>query len=218
MVSACVQRSGEEAVVSLMLDEMHRFKDRQRWDETMNDVFGDDSWVAAVAAGGGDEGRTKNALVRAYQDRFEQAGCVTARFDVRVSNRTPRYALILISRHPASLKCWNPVAWNLDPNRGVGAAVQGELEFGPDLSQLRMALAGLAGQELAWPELQRLALTAGFTPAHLRRALTLLALAGNAVRTAPAAAASPWPDTSTVRFFDDDVEDVDDTKPFDVDS
>jgi three-Cys-motif partner protein len=212
-VAACVRRSGHEAIVSLMLDEMHRFKDRARWDQTMNAVFGDDSWKAAGAVGAGDEARAKDAFVRAYQDRFEQAGCVTARFDVRVSNRTPRYALVLISRHQASLQCWNPVAWNMDPNRGVGAAVQGELGFGPDLTPLRERLTGLAGKELSWAELERRALTSGFTAAHLRRTLSDLALAGTAVRTAPAASSSPWPETSTIRFFADETEDDDDAEP-----
>jgi three-Cys-motif partner protein len=202
--AACVQRSGDEAIVTLMLDEMHRFASSTSMAPTMNKVFGDDSWTAAVAAGQGDEARTKDALVRAYQHRFQQSGCITARFDIRVRNRTPRYALILISRHRASLECWNPITWQLDPNRGVGAAVQDELAFGPDLSPLRAQLTALAGRALPWSDLQHLALAAGFTAAHLRTALTELTLDDMAVRMEPASSKTPWPTSSTVRFFDDD--------------
>jgi len=118
---------------------------------------------------------------------------------------SPRYSLILATRHPKSLECWNPVLWHLDPNRGAGASAQLELPFGPDLDGLRRALFSFAGRPLAWSEAQQAALRAGYTSAHLRSVLNELGDDGLAVRTAPATARTPWPDGCTVVIFAPDV-------------
>jgi len=205
-VAACVAQSGQEAIVSLMLDEMHRFKTEPKFESTMNTVFGNDAWKAAVPES--DEGKSKDALVGIYRDNLKKLGCDTARFDVRVSNRTPRYSLILITRHPMGLACWNPVAWHMDPTAGTGAAVQGELHFGPDLQPLRAALTALAGRELTWQEAEHAAAAVGFTKKHLREVLNDLSAEGLADRISPLTSPSPWPETSRIIIFkpeDDDA-------------
>jgi len=198
-VAACVAQPGQEAIVSLMLDEMHRFKTQPKFESTLNTVFGGDAWKAAVPES--DEGRSKDALVQIYRDRFKSLGCQTARFDVRVANRTPRYSLILITRHPKGLACWRPVAWHMDPNSGSGAAVQAELQFGPDLQPLRCALTTLAGNELAWQQVEQVAHEAGFTTKHLREVLNDLSSEGLAERISPLTSASQWPETSRIVIF-----------------
>jgi hypothetical protein len=207
-VAACVAQSGQEAIVSLMLDEMHRFKTMPKWESTMNTVFGGGSWKAAVSES--NEGKSKDTLVRIYQDRFKELGCHTAHFDVRVANRTPRYSLILITRHPKGLACWNPVAWHMDPNAGTGAAVQSELQFGPDLQPLRAALTTHAGTELSWQQAERVTAEAGFTAKHLREVLNDLSAEGLAERISPLISPSPWPETSRIVIFqpEDDTDDA----------
>jgi three-Cys-motif partner protein len=198
-VTACIAPRGSEAIVTLMLDEMHRFKSIARFEGTMNALFGGDSWKAAVHIE--DESQSKDALIAIYQQRLKSLGRITARFDVRVSNRTPRYALILVTGHTAGLKCWNPVAWNLDPNAGVGASIQGELHFGPDLDRLIVALQATDGEELSWDDAAALAMKTGYTVPLLREALGTLAELGLAERISPAASRTPWPEGSRIRVF-----------------
>lgn len=216
----CLKGERDEAVVTFFTDEMHRFCNRENFYKTLDLHFGSDRWASAARLT--NEGRRKEALVRAYRDALEAEGLLTEDFGVRVRNDTPRYSLVFATHSQYGLKCWNPVKWKLDSYAGSGAsastATQPDLFGISVLDELRQALSEFAGTEQRWLGLMGITARAGFMEKHLREALDAMAEDGLAIRVEPTKATSRWPDTSVVRFYTPDDVDLPVVEPMDADA
>ncbi len=202
-VSRIAASRGQDLVITLMVNEMYRFLDDPQHADSFTGVFGDKSWAEARQVTG--ETARKARIVDLYMRRLQSLGCLTRPFDIRIGRGKHRYSLIMASQHKASLDCWNPITWNLDPNSGRGAGEQLELHTGPDLGPLRTLLAAKAGSgPLSWASLADEARDAGYTLAHLRTVLTEMRAEGLAVRSEPIEAATLWPSQCMVQLFAED--------------
>jgi three-Cys-motif partner protein len=218
-VADCLAGDRDEAVVTFFTEEMHRFCTRENFDKTLDLHFGSNQWSAAATLT--NEGRRKEALVRAYRDALEARGLLTEDFGVRVRNDTPRYSLIFATHSQFGLACWNPVKWKLDSYAGSGASASTAMQpdlFGTSVTdELREALSAFVGSEQHWTVLMGVAARAGFMEKHLREALDAMAKDGIAIRVEPTKATSRWPDTSVVRFYTSEDVDLPVVEPMDAD-
>jgi three-Cys-motif partner protein len=220
-VQACLVGQRDEVIVTLFVEEMHRFFTLPQLPRLLDEHFGGSAWTPAIWQP--TESARKQALVDAYCGQLQHDRLLTGRFGVQVRNATARYYLVFATHSQYGLDCWTPVGWRLDRYAGQKASASsvhqldifGTSHTGP----LRKALEARAGQELAWAALHAEVTRLGFMDKHLRSALDELATDGLAFRVQPTVARSSWPDGCVVRFYtpEDAAEDIDaeDTEVFD---
>ncbi|SKG68428.1 Uncharacterised protein [Mycobacteroides abscessus subsp. bolletii] len=202
-VDQCVRRPKNDAIITLMLDELHRFRTNTAMEQVMTETFGTDQWKNLPKNLSTAE--SKGALVELYCARLKRAGCLTGSFNIHVRGRPGRYALIFATHHTAGLDCWNDATWSADPGRGKGASAATGFEptlFDPDLAELDVAFESLTGT-YPFEELVNRARQLGFKPPHVRSVLDDLYNDGLAFRVSPADSGpnSPWPSGCTVRIY-----------------
>lgn len=200
-VSACAARKKNEVIVTLMLDEIHRYLSNPAMAGVLTKLFGDSSWKyldpnAPIA-------QSKEAIKRLYRDRLESLDCSTGAFDVQVRGLTGRYSLIFGTHHRSGLQCWNEASWSLDKTTGRGSGAQLALGFEAEIDQLVHHIQELEGTRVTFTELSSWATSNGFKETHVRQALDDLAAEGLVVRIHPVAeqARSPWPSESIIQVF-----------------
>jgi three-Cys-motif partner protein len=209
----CVRKN--DAVITLMVDEAHRYRTNPAMVMVMNDLYGDDSWTKIPD--GLTTAQSKAALVQLYCEKLEALGCSTSSFDVDVMGRKTRYSLVFATHHQAGIECWNSAKWSADPTSGKGASAVTAFQpslLEPDIHDLTEVLRNHPGVHL-FSGLVEQAQLRGFMESHVRTALTQLFHEGLAVRISPATAPkkSPWPAVSTVHIFEprpDEESDADD--------
>jgi hypothetical protein len=143
-----------------------------------------------------------------YPSGIDRGGNVrTGALSISSKNESARYSIILATHGDKGLECWNPVKWGLDPAAGqtvsekrvpqealfddrLDSATHYTAEPGP---RPRSAICGLKRPASAFSRVSCDPLSMSW-PAD-----------GYAVREQPldAAARSPWPDTSIIRFYAD---------------
>lgn len=199
-VSACAARKKNEVIISLMLDEIHRYLGNPAMVDVLTQLFGGTSWQtldpqAPVA-------ESKEAVKRLYRQRLESLGCFTGAFDVQARGQTGRYALIFGTHHKSGLECWNDACWSLDETAGKGSSAQISFSFGPDIDRLLTYIESLQGSAVTFTDLHRWAIAQGYKETHLRNALGQLSAEGIVMRVQPVEEAkSPWPSDSVVQVF-----------------
>jgi hypothetical protein len=200
-VSACAARKKNEVIVTLMLDETHRYLSNPAMSDVLDRLFGDSSWrkldpSAPVA-------QSKQAISRLYRDRLESLGCHTGAFDVQARGLTGRYALIFGTHHESGLQCWNDASWSLDKNAGKGSSPQLAFGFEPEIDRLVAHIRTLAGSTVAFGQLTSWAAANGYKETHVRQALDELLAEGMVVRIHPVAEErrSPWPGDAVIKVF-----------------
>ena len=207
-VSKCVSRIRNEAIVTLMLDELHRYRSIGVMEGVMNDVYGDDSWKHLPKATS--TWKSKNDLAELYCEKLRALGCHAAYFNIDAVGRPLRYALVFATHHPAGLQCWNDATWSSDPASGshVGVQSEGQLDmFGPQIDTLGVDLRAKPG-EFTFPELVRRAGVLGFKETHVRSTLDAMFREGRVLRKSPRTAPKTrqWPQDCVVQVFADSPE------------
>ena len=199
-VSACAARKKNEVIITLMLDEIHRYLGNPSMAGVLTQLFGDTSWQtldpqAPVAD-------SKEAIKRLYRQKLESLGCLTGAFDVQARGQTGRYALIFGTHHKSGLECWNDACWSLDETAGKGSSAQISFSFGPDVDRLLAHIESLQGSTVTFSDLQQWAASQGYKDTHLRKALSQLSAEGIVIRVHPVEEAkSPWPGDSVIQVF-----------------
>jgi three-Cys-motif partner protein len=199
-VSACATRKKNEVIVTLMLDEVHRYLGNPAMEDVLTQLFGDVSWQTlnpqALVAD------SKEAIKHLYRQRLESLGCLTGAFDVQARGQTGRYALIFGTHHKSGLECWNDACWSLDETAGKGSSAQMSFSFGPDVDGLRDYIESLQGSTVTFSDLHRWSISHGYKETHLRTALGQLSAEGIVMRVHPVEEAkSPWPSDSVIQVF-----------------
>jgi hypothetical protein len=149
----------------------------------------------------------------AYRERLESLPNVkTGALSISSKNASARYSIILATHSDKGLECWNPVKWGLDPAAGhTVSEKRGPQEaLFDDREKLRQALRRRAGTAVSFDDLRVEATRLGFMESQLRATLDELGDEGLAVRERPldAAARSPWPTDSLIRFYDEATSDA----------
>jgi three-Cys-motif partner protein len=202
-VSEVVKVPKNDAVITFMADEVHRYRTNPAMVAVMNNLYGDDSWTRIPD--GLTTAQSKAALVKLYRDKLEAMGCHASSFDVDVAGRYTRYSLIFATHHPAGLQCWNSAKWSADPTSGRGASATTAFQpslLEPDIHPLIDDIRRRVGVH-DFTALVTEAQLLGHTEPHVRTALTELFHEGLVVRLSPPETdkKSPWPSNSVVRIF-----------------
>ncbi|AXQ62874.1 methyltransferase [Gordonia phage Angelique] len=205
-VRKCASRERNEVIITLMVDELHRYRSNPVMDSVMNEVFGDDSWKRLQPTNS--TAKSKADLVRLYCEKLQGLGCHTASFDIDAVGRASRYALVFATHHTAGLACWNDAKWSSDPATGshVGVLNEGQLGlFGPEIDTLGTDLRTKPGI-YSFAELAKRASLLGYKESHLRTALDTLFREGLVLRVAPRQAPKkrPWPQDCIVQIFENE--------------
>jgi three-Cys-motif partner protein len=212
IVSEVVKVPKNDAVITFMADEAHRYRTNPAMVTVMNGLYGDDSWK--TIPGGLTTAQSKAALVKLYCDKLEALGCHTSSFDVDVARRYTRYSLIFATHHQAGLECWNSAKWSADPTSGRGASAATAFQpslLEPDVHDLVENFRKRIGIH-DFSELVKQAQILGHTEPHVRTVLDQLFHEGQVIRLSPATAPknSPWPATSRIRIFEASPDDEED--------
>ncbi|UXA15794.1 three-Cys-motif partner protein TcmP (plasmid) [Mycobacterium sp. SMC-8] len=212
VVSEVVKLRKNDAVITLMVDEAHRYRTNPAMVSVMNSLYGDDSWKDIGAEL--NTARSKAALVKLYCDQLEALGCHTSSFDVDVARRYTRYSLIFATHHQAGLECWNSAKWSADPTSGRGASAATAFQpslLEPDIQPLIEDFRKRIGTH-DFTTLAKQAQVAGYTEPHVRTALTELFHEGLVVRLSPPTSPknSPWPTSSRIQIFAAGPDEADD--------
>lgn len=204
IVSELVKLPKNDAVITFMADEAHRYRTNPAMVSVMNNLYGDDSWKNIPD--GLTTAQSKAALVKLYCDKLEALGCHTSSFDVDVARRYTRYSLIFATHHYAGLECWNSAKWSADPTSGRGASAATAFQpslLEPDIHNLVEDFRKRVGVH-DFAALVKQAQILGHTEPHVRTALTELFHEGLVVRLTPQEAGkkSTWPSNSVIRIFE----------------
>jgi three-Cys-motif partner protein len=211
IVSEIVKLPKNDAVITLMADEAHRYRTNPAMVSVMNNLYGGDSWKNIPD--GLTTAQSKAALLKLYCDQLNAIGCHTSSFDVDVARRYTRYSLIFATHHPAGLECWNSAKWSADPTSGRGASAATAFQpslLEPDINDLIKDFRKRIGVH-DFTALMTQAQLLGHTEPHVRTALTQLFHEGLVVRLSPPETGkkSPWPTTSVIRIFEAGPDDDD---------
>ena len=203
-VSEIVKVPKNDAVITFMADEAHRYRTNPAMVSVMNGLYGDRSWQSIPD--GLSTAQSKAALVKLYCDQLEALGCHTSSFDVDVARRYTRYSLIFATHHQAGLECWNSAKWSADPTSGRGASAVTAFQpslLEPDIQPLIDDFRKRVGIH-DFAELVNQAQILGHTEPHVRTTLDELFREGVVVRLSPSTAPknAPWPATSRIRIFE----------------
>jgi hypothetical protein len=203
-VSEIVKVPKNDAVITFMADEAHRYRTNPAMVSVMNGLYGDRSWQSIPD--GLSTAQSKAALVKLYCDKLEALGCHTSSFDVDVARRYTRYSLIFATHHHAGLECWNSAKWSADPTSGRGASAVTAFQpslLEPDIQPLIDDFRKRVGIH-DFAELVNQAQILGHTEPHVRTTLDELFREGVVVRLSPSTAPknAPWPATSRIRIFE----------------
>lgn len=213
IISEIVKLPKNDAVITFMADEAHRFRTNPAMVSVMNNFYGDDAWKNIPE--GLTTAQSKAALVNLYCEKLNALGCHTSAFGVDVARRYTRYSLIFATHHQAGLECWNSAKWSADPTSGRGASADTAFQpslLEPDIDDLVEDFRKRIGVH-DFATLVAQAQILGYTEPHVRTALSRLFEEGMAVRLSPVTTPknAPWPATSRIRIFeegpDDEVED-----------
>ncbi|MCX5042453.1 three-Cys-motif partner protein TcmP [Aldersonia sp. NBC_00410] len=204
IVSETVTVPKNDAVITFMADEAHRYRTNPAMVSVMGSLYGDDSWKNVPDRL--TTAQSKAALVKLYCDKLEALGCHTSSFDVDVARRYTRYSLIFATHHQAGLECWNSAKWSADPTSGRGASAATAFQpslLEPDIQPLIDDFRKRIGVH-DFTALVSRAQILGHTEPHVRTALDELFREGLVVRLSPATAPknSPWPATCRIRIFE----------------
>jgi three-Cys-motif partner protein len=202
-VAQTAQRPKNDVIITLMVDELHRYRTNEVMAGVMTETFGSEGWKGLPPPT--TTADSKAALIALYRNRLETLGCKTQSFDIDVQGRKSRYSLVFATHHDAGLKCFNDAKWSADPATGQGAgAVTGfhPTLFDPDISGLTTAMAKMVGLH-QFEDLAHLGARLGFKETHVRTALDGLFAQGLAFRLDPATSPknSPWPAGSTIALY-----------------
>ncbi|WP_319453902.1 MULTISPECIES: three-Cys-motif partner protein TcmP [unclassified Mycobacterium] len=205
-VEQCARRPKNDVIITLMVDELHRYRTNPVMDGLMTATLGGDEWKSLSPSLTTAE--SKAAVIALYRKRLKDLGCLTQSFDIEVRGRKARYSLIFATHHEAGLKCFNDARWSADTASGKGASASTGFEatlFEPDKSELEDAFEQLSGT-YSFDDLSRRASILGFKDTHLRAILDALFDEGRAFRLTPATSPtnSPWPSGATIRLYASD--------------
>jgi three-Cys-motif partner protein len=203
VVAKTALRPKNDVIVTLMVDEMHRYRTNDLMAGVMTETFGSEEWKSLPPPM--TTAQSKADLIALYCKRLETLGCKTQSFDIDVQGRKSRYSLVFATHHDAGLKCFNDAKWSVDPatGRGAGAATAFQQSlFDAEIGELTAAMDELSG-EFLFEDLVQRAVRQGFKETHLRTALDDLFAQGRAFRLEPVSSPSnsPWPSNSKIALY-----------------
>ncbi|MGB3355489.1 MAG: three-Cys-motif partner protein TcmP [Mycobacterium sp.] len=202
-VASCATRLKNDVLITLMVDEMHRYRTNPVMDGLMTATFGSEEWKDLPTPRSTAE--SKAALIALYRKRLETLGCLTQSFDIDVQGRKSRYSLIFVTHHQAGLECFNDAKWSADTAGGKGASAVTGFEltlFEPEIGGLIAAFEEMSGLH-QFEDLVENAARLGFKETHVRTVLDELFARGMAFRLEPATSPknSPWPAGSSIALY-----------------